>query len=260
MTDELPVFDFSKAITKSADLNKPNSILLYGDPKGGKSWLAASISKLGKTLLLDTEGGAASVARDWPDVDVVQIDSFDKLEFILDKLLTTKHDYQSVILDTVGVAQARAEQHFMEDPECRNKYGAVDGFAVFRKLKDWLIQPTWVDRDGKKQGGVMWKLHEAPFTAIVVAHARDEKDDETGAVKTLPSVVGSAKEILSGIPDIIGYMTQTKQENELVRTLITRSGGRLTSGNRFGLPDLIPEPTMEKIYNFIKTPVKKESK
>ena len=38
---DFPALSFAKAIHKAEQLNMPKTILLYGDPKRGKPWLAA---------------------------------------------------------------------------------------------------------------------------------------------------------------------------------------------------------------------------
>ena len=43
---KFPELAFAKAITKAEALNTPKSILIYGDPKNGKTWLAASASEV----------------------------------------------------------------------------------------------------------------------------------------------------------------------------------------------------------------------
>jgi len=118
MTDtKFPELAFAKFIKKAEALNVPKSILIYGDPKNGKTWLAASASELEQfspVLLVDVEGGASAIARDWKNVDVIQVDTHAQLDSVLEGLLTTDHKYKTVIIDTLGVAMDRAEKVFEE--------------------------------------------------------------------------------------------------------------------------------------------------
>jgi hypothetical protein len=96
------------------------------------------------------------------------------------------------------------------------------------------------------------KLHSSPFLAILVAHAQDEKDDQTGAVKTVPMLPGSSKNTLPAIPDIIAYMTaESDEQGEIHRVMYMQSSDRLVSGNRFGLPGRLVDPSMKKIIDKI---------
>lgn len=233
---KFPELAFAKFIKKAEALNVPKSILIYGDPKNGKTWLAASASELEQfspVLLIDVEGGATAIARDWKDVDVIQVDTHAQLESVLEGLLTTQHHYKTVIVDTLGVAMDRAEKVFEEKPENRN-----NRFGKWGDLKEWANQ-------------MVRKMHHADFMAIFIAHAQDEKDEQTGAVKTVPMLSGSTRNTLPAIPDIIGYMTSERNEDSTKRVLHLQGSDRLVSGNRFGLPSKMVDPSMKKIIDTI---------
>lgn len=237
VTPELPALPFEQHIKKAEQLNTPKSILIYGDPKNGKTWFAASaseVAELSPVLLIDIEGGASAIARDWRDVDVISVETHEQLDNVVNSLINTKHKYKTVILDTLGVAMDKAEKFFGEKPENKN-----NRFGKWGDLKEWTTDS-------------IRKLHSAPFLTILVAHAQDEKDEQTGAVKILPLLPGSAKNTLPAIPDIIGYMTAENGDDGIKRVLYLQSSDRLVSGNRFGLPAKLYEPSMKKIMDKIK--------
>lgn len=234
---KFPELAFSKFIKKAEALNVPKSMLIYGDPKNGKTWLAASASEVaefGPVLLIDVEGGATAIARDWRDVDVIQVDTHEQLESVLDGLLSQQHKYKTVIVDTLGVAMDRAEKVFGEKPENKN-----NRFGKWGDLKEWANQ-------------MVRKMHHADFLSIFIAHAQDEKDDSTGAVKTVPMLAGSTRNTLPAIPDIIAYLTSEKNEDNIKRVLYLQGSDSLVSGNRFGLPARMIDPSMKKIMDTIK--------
>lgn len=233
---ELPELSFASFITKAHQLNTPKSILLYGDPKRGKSWLAASaaeVEALSPVLLIDVEGGASAIARDWKNVDVINVSTHEQLDAVVDQLVNQPHKYKTVIVDTLGVAMDRAEKVFEAKPENKG-----NRFGKWGDLKDWATN-------------TVRKLHSAPFLSILIAHAQDEKDESTGAIKTVPMLSGSTKNTLPGIPDIIGYMTAEKGEDGVKRVLYLNSSDRYVTGNRFGLPDRLYEPSIKKIIDAI---------
>jgi phage nucleotide-binding protein len=236
-TPSLPQLSFAKLIHKAEALNTPKTILIYGDAGRGKSWLAASASEIAEmspVLLIDVEGGASAVARDWKDVDVINVNNHEQFDAVIQDLLNVKHNYKTVIIDTLGVAMDRAEKFFGEKPENKN-----NKFGKWGDLKIWV-------------NDFVRAFHAAPFVSIILTHAEDQKDESTGAVKTVPNLPGGSKKDLPGIPDIIGYMTTEKSENGIRRALIVESSDRLVTKNRFNLPPVIYEPSMKKILDTIK--------
>jgi phage nucleotide-binding protein len=231
-----PELSFSKFIHKAEALNAPKTILIYGDAGRGKTWLAASsaeVQGMGPVLLLDAEGGAAAIARDWKDVDVLNITTHEQFIAVIEDLLHKPHKYKTVIVDTIGVVMDRAEKYFGEKPENQN-----NKFGRWGDLKNWANE-------------VFRALHTAPFTSIVIAHALDDKDENTGAVKTTAMLPGSFKSTLPGIPDIVGYLTVEEVEGQPQRVLIVAPSNRLITKNRFGLPAKIYQPSMKKIMDTI---------
>jgi len=235
---EFPELSFAKHVHKAEVLNAPKTILIYGDAGRGKTWLAASaaqVAELTPVLLIDVEGGASAIARDFKDVDVIEVDNHQKLDAVMNDLINLKHKYKTVIIDTLGVAMDRAEKVFAERPENQNN-----------KFGKWGDLKVWANH-------LVRTLHAAPFTSIILTHAEDQKDENTGAVKTVPNIPGGSKKDLPGIPDIIGYLTAQKQEDGTPqRVLLVESSDRFVTKNRFNLPPMVIEPSLKKIYALIK--------
>jgi phage nucleotide-binding protein len=229
---------FLQKIRKAETLNQPKSILIYGDAGRGKTWLAASVSEVaefGPVLLIDAEGGSSAIARDFKDVDVIQVETHQQFQAVYDWLSSGDHKYKTVIIDTIGVVMDRAEKFFGEKPENQgNKFGK------WGDLKNWANE-------------IFRSFHTAPFVSIVIAHALDDKDESTGAVKTTAMLPGSFKSTLPSIPDIVGYMTiEAAEDGTPQRVLIVGESSRLVTKNRFGLPGKISNPSMKLIMDTIK--------
>nr|DAW17366.1 MAG TPA: AAA domain protein [Caudoviricetes sp.] len=237
MSTDFPELAFAKFIHKAEALNSPKSILIYGDAGRGKTWLAASISELkefGPVLLIDAEGGASAIARDFKDVDVISVETHEQFQSVIDGLLSTKHQYKVVIIDTIGVIMDRAEKAFGEKPENKgNKFGK------WADLKNWANE-------------IFRAMHTSQFVSILIAHALDDKDESTGAIKTTAMLPGSFKSTLPSIPDIVGYLTIEATDDGPQRVLVVGQSERLVTKNRFNLPPKIYQPSMKKIIDSIK--------
>lgn len=235
-TTEFPELPFMKLIHKAEALNAPKSILLYGDAGRGKTWLAGSISEVTgyePTLLIDVEGGASAIARDFKNVDVISITTHEQFMQVTAWLLSGKSKYKTVIIDTIGVVMDRAEKFFGEKPENQN-----NKFAKWGDLKNWANE-------------IFRAMHTAPFVSILIAHALDDKDESTGAIKTTAMLPGSFKSTLPSIPDIVGYLGVENTEEGPQRVLVVGQSERLVTKNRFGLPPKIYQPTMKGIIELI---------
>lgn len=216
---------FEDSIESADQVDKINSAIIFGGYGTGKTWFSASadlIADYSPVLIVDVEGSAAGVGRRFPDVKVVKADTHAKFEYIMEELFTTEHEYKTVIVDTLNVAQNRAEAAFRKKPENQN-----NKFGVFYDLKEWTID-------------LGRKMHHAPFMGIMIAHSTINKDDNTGRLLTTVKIAGSAKEDLPAIPDIVGMMdVTTNEEGDPISILRVGRSASVTTKNRFGMPDVI---------------------
>lgn len=223
---------FLAGVKKATDVDRINSMFLFGEYGTGKTWLAASADEIedySPVLIVDIEGSAAGVGRKYPNVDHITADTYEKLELIRRELLTKEHPYKTVIFDTYNVAQNRAEKFFRSKPENAN-----NKFGVWSDLKDWSLE-------------FVREMHHAPFLAIFIAHSQQDKDDNTGKITTTVKIAGSARTDVPAVPDLIGYLDfVTDDEGNPIRVLRVGRSTSIITKNRFGLPDVIyPEAGAE---------------
>lgn len=217
---------FLQAVQKATAVDQINSAIFFAEYGMGKTWLASSADELedySPVLIVDIEGSAAGVGRKYPDVDIVQVDSHEKLEALKESLLKDEHPYKTVIFDTLNVAQNRAEAFFKGKPENQN-----NKFGTYADLKQWTVNFV---RD----------MHHAPFMAIFTAHPMTEKDENTGRVTTTVKITGSAKTEVPTVPDLIGYIDVVShpETGEPTRVLRVGRSSSIITKNRFGLPDIL---------------------
>lgn len=222
-------------VEKASAVDRINSMVIFGDYGMGKTWLAASADEIedySPTLIVDIEGSAAGVGRKYPDVDIVQADTFEKLEYIKKDLLNNQDAYGTVVFDTLNVGQKRAKGKFKQDYPNNT-------FAMWDALSDWSLD-------------FVRSMHHAKFMAVFIAHPQTEKDDTTGRLLTTVKLAGGARSEVPTVPDIIGYTFYgTDDEGQPVRALQVGRSPSVVTKNRFGLPDVIyPQKGNEGVTMF----------
>jgi len=230
------VYSFDAGIEDVESLDTFDSMTLYGPSGVGKTNLAASAIHAGfkNVLIVDIEGSAKGVGRLNPGVKRISAPTFQHLELIKDELLANPNDVDLVVFDTMNRAGKLATAKFKNDPANRaNKFGAWDD--LFNWTSDF-----------------MWDFHHSPIPTVFIFHALDEKNEQTGAVKTIPKYQGSFKEEVPTVSDIVGYYNyETDTDGKLRRTLYVGEALGLVTKNRFGLPSKIYDPTISVINQLI---------
>lgn len=226
---------FKDSIVKASDVDKINSMIIFGEYGTGKSWIAASaddIEDYAPVLAVDIEGSFAGVGRRYPNVDIIKADTFEKLEFIKKQLLTEEHEYKTVIFDTLNVAQKRAKSYF------KTQY-PNNTFAMWDALAEWSLD-------------FVRSMHHADFLSIFIAHPQVDKDDNTGKITTTVKLAGGARSEVPTVPDLIGYAFYTADdEGKRIRALQVDGTQNVVAKNRFGLqPVLLPAPGNEGVTLF----------
>lgn len=159
--------------------------LIFGPSKTGKTTLAGSGPK---TLVLDLEGGAASLRHG--DAQVLPIPDWKTFQSAVFELLTTDHGYDTVVVDSITYLQeiAGVESDLMghimdgkKDP--RQAYGKMNAM-----IRHQLIQ-----------------LHAAPFNLIMTAQLRerDADDIEAGKYPLTPDLSPAITKVALALPDLI---------------------------------------------------------
>lgn len=225
------------------------SMLLHGMAGTGKTSLAATASKveaLSPVLIVDTENGTLPVAE-WGDLNnatIVRINSWEemqKLYGLFEKQLSTgDFPFKTVVFDTIDRLQELIVQ-----------YGARaypnDGF------KKWEMAYSALNH-------VLTTLLDAPtVNVIAITHTAREANQVTGEVLVSPDFEGQkSSKKLPSMFDFVGYMSwqeDPEDEDEVIPVLTTRDRGVVSKARIRDFPPDIGNPSMEKVYTYIRQAV-----
>lgn len=171
------------------------NLLVYGDPGVGKTVFCASALGLGKVLILNTEGGMASIRN--TDVHVVDVTSMDDLNETYEMLSETKHGYTTVCIDNLTELQRVITESVLEGT-------SKDTPA----MRDWGVIRERVIR-------IIRYFRDLDANLIVTCHVTSEKDEDERMFRS-PDLVGKLKKQIAGFFDEVGYMFVDTGEGSFV--------------------------------------------
>lgn len=228
--------------------NKPRKVILYGTPKLGKSTLAASAKN---ALLIYTEDRVDHIdCKKTP-----LITSYDELQEVFNFLLSGKHTFKRIIVDTLDWLEPLIHQKV-----CESK-----GFS---SITDDYNKDTAYSRGLKYHAVEGWKiflhncdaLREAGMDIILVAHSTQitkNPPDKDPYDKYVMKVDKNALPIIEEWGDVIAFYDQDifvttektgankktgKATSANSRSLyLSGKNPAMMSGNSFGLGDVTVE-------------------
>lgn len=219
-------------------------MLVYGDPGVGKTVFSCSGDK---TIFVDVEGGSLSVQSRIKSKKVVKkkLETFDEIEDFIRTLYENgggKAD--TLVIDSVTELQKKLMDYIVEShPEVKRPYG--DGLTV----GDWGYNTERMRR-------FIRMARDLDMNVILTALAMDEKNEVTGAVKTMPKMSSKLAADVCGYVDIVGYLyvdnVETENGVEPMRRMLVQPVGAYYAKDRSGmLGTVIDNPTFPEVYDMI---------
>lgn len=190
--------------------------LVYGKPGTGKTSFAATAPK---PLFLSAEWGLLSIAKLKPDY--VEIKSFHDLKEALVYLRTQKHDYETVIIDSI------TEVNEIIKAEITARTGRA------------IQKNDWVEVQEKiKQ--IIRGFRDLNMHCLFLALETIEKDEER-MISINPALNGKAATDIAGFMDIVGYISLDKATG--IRKMIVKENATLATKDRANV--LPPDPGLD---------------
>jgi AAA domain len=223
------------------------NLLVYGDPGVGKTRLAGSsvlVPDMCPVLLLDFEGGTLSLAGDYREVDVVRLQSWERVDRLYGQLYD-KNPYKTIVIDSLSEVQKFSMAEIMTAVVKKDSERDPD----IASLREWGKNSEQVRR-------LVRALRDLPCNTVFTALVSEDRDERTGTYKLKPLLPGKLKGEVAGYVDIVVYMYKKEvgpaREREIKTLALTQGTERQVAKDRSGrLPELIESPTMETLYKYI---------
>jgi phage nucleotide-binding protein len=158
---------------------------IYGVSGAGKTTLAATSPK---PFLINVEAGeAALIGRS--DISIAKVEEFKEIDNIYKYLKHAKHDYQTVIIDSLTELQKRAMDMVLEGEGREMPHQG-----------SWGQSMEYVRR-------IVRQFRDLDMHVIFIMGVADRKDAITGTVTDMPSLPGKLGQEVSSYLDVLGYLT-----------------------------------------------------
>lgn len=215
--------------------------LVYGQSGAGKTVLCATAPS---PLIISTEKGLLSIAKDYPDIPVIEVETFLDLIEAYEFVSTDKEfmpQIETVCLDSISdIAEAilQAEKRKAKDP--RKAYGEL----------------------GDKMADYIRKFRDLPGKHVLFTAKQDrEKDEASGAMLYGPMMPGKAltQNLAYFFDEVfnIGIGRTDPPENAEYRFLRTRLDFQFQAKDRSRALEELEEPDLGKIIAKIKKYLKR---
>lgn len=275
-TPTMPKPAWMTSAQPAVSLGLPKSILIYGSHGTRKTSIASTIFAvpgISRVLHIDIDAGTEALATDPFGLglmdkkdakgnviekgaisrgeyfvrSITRANSRDvntakrQIDTIINDITSVDLGFDAVIFDTLDIAQDAAERNIKA-----NNADSKNTFAVYGELGQWTMDTVSA-------------LHDTPnFVSIILAHQKEVSEDD-GSKRILPTLSGSSKDAIGGIPSIVAHFGwQPNPETEELGLVATLGpSAKYISKNRFGLPDQVLMRDLPTIYQMIEANINK---
>jgi phage nucleotide-binding protein len=222
------------------------NILIYGDSGVGKTTLAGSadaVPSMRPVLVVDIEGGTESLRHSYPEVEHVRVQNWHEMQAVYDDLHAGRHDFQTVVLDSLTEIQKFDMYNIMADLARQRP----DLDPDIPSMREWGKNLEHMRR-------FVRGFRDLPINTVFTALVKQDQDKRSGLTKYRPSLSGKLADEVAAFLDIVGYyyVKQVSKDQGFQRLLLTGATDSHVAKDRTGrLPTVMEEPTMADIFPLI---------
>lgn len=220
------------------------TVLLYGEPKTGKTTTAA---KFPQALLLAFETGYLAI----PGIKAQPVNKWSEFKKVLKQLENpAAHDvYKNIIIDTADIAY-----DYCEDYIC-SQHG-VSSIKEIPYGQGWSIAAKEFDK-------ALRSIPQMGYGLVLISHSQDKTfKDENGSEynQIVPTLGNKPRLIVDRMSDIIGFAHAYQYEDGATgTTLYMRGTPRFVAGSRFKYTPNSIEFTYDNLVNAIGEAIDKQA-
>ena len=230
-------------IERISDRDQHVNMLIYGKSGVGKTTLCGSaveVPEMQRVLYIDVEGGVMSLRKRYSQVEVVRVRTWNDMQRIYDEIFAGGHGFNTIILDSLTEIQKfNMDQIMIKALEAND-----DRDLDVPSLREWGKNLEQVRRFVRA-----WR--DLPINVLFTALEREDTDRMKRPIK-LPSLSGKMAGEVAAFLDIVLYYNVREVDNEQKRLLQSAATESTVAKDRSGtLPDIVIDPTMEVLYDYI---------
>lgn len=227
--------------TETEDLWGIN-MLLIGNSGAGKTTFSVSAGEHpdGKdVLLVDLEGGARSITNA-PNTFIYDPQSTKELEDVYRELSTTKHNYRTLVIDSI----TEAYEMWVTELKPANEPPQLQTFGrATYNLKSFMRRLRALS-------------HSKKLNCIFTCHLKEVTDESSKRVTIGPAFGDSTSRAVRHVPDMVSLLEVNPRTGErtLNSALSTKFAGRIRQSRHSSgtlIPGSIEDPTMSKLLDII---------
>lgn len=224
--------------------------LVYGRSKHGKTRFAASGPK---TIVIDINEKGTKSIQSYPGCYVYRVSKWEQFSWVYWYLREGKHDFQTVVIDTLTQAQGLCMKTVLKEAEDRDPNRPPS----MPRRQDW-------GQMGELMKAQILQYRNLEMHVVFVCQERVDKgsdEDEETTNRRVPDLSPSVRGIALAAVELIGRVYQrevravkkgSKKEGSKWETrMLVGAHDDYDTGNRLGakLPRVIRNPTMQMIID-----------
>jgi hypothetical protein len=226
------------------------NVLLYGEPKSGKTTAAAAAARLGRVCYIDAEAGLKKGPLSSFGIPITNIEPYSDITIdALDALFWELQE--DVPVSLVWDSVSESHKKLLEATARRSRDKAL---AAGKEREAYTTELGDYGTNTAEMRHLLRQFRDLPCHTVFVALEKRTQDENTGKVKYGPDLTDKLASDLLGYVDVIGhtYTVSVEGEEEPQYWAEFRNKGVYVGGDRFhALPPRLINPSLDRVVKYL---------